>query len=118
MRTRFVARRRARAAGVAPVATGRARDDRPLGAAGLRLAVTSNADGNVAEMLARHELLQVGEGPGVGVEHVTDSGTVDVHKPDPAGFQATADGFDVDGAAGAPIATSEDAAIGAPGHGR
>lgn len=64
-----------------------------LAAAGLRLAVTSNADGNVANMLARHELLQVGDGPGVRVEHISDSGVVGVHKPDPAMFRATAGGL-------------------------
>jgi FMN phosphatase YigB (HAD superfamily) len=90
---------------------------RRLAAAGLRLGLTSNADGRVADMLARHELLQVGDGPGVAVEHISDSGVVGVHKPDAAMFRATADGlglpldrvchvgdaggFDADGAAAA-----------------
>lgn len=64
-----------------------------LAAAGLRLAVTSNADGNVADMLARHEILQVGDGPGVPVEHISDSGVIGVHKPDRAMFVATAEGL-------------------------
>lgn len=64
-----------------------------LAAAGLRLAVTSNADGTVAEMLARHEILQVGDGPGVAVEHISDSGVIGVHKPDRAMFEATAAGL-------------------------
>ncbi len=88
-----------------------------LAAAGLRLAVTSNADGRVADMLARHEIVQVGEGPGVPVEHVSDSGAIGVHKPDPAIFEVTArslglppgrichigdaGGYDADGAANA-----------------
>jgi FMN phosphatase YigB (HAD superfamily) len=88
-----------------------------LRAAGLRLAVTSNADGFVAEMLARHEVLQVGDGPGVPVEHISDSGIVGAHKPDPVMFRTTAaglglpldrichigdaGGFDADGAAAA-----------------
>jgi FMN phosphatase YigB (HAD superfamily) len=88
-----------------------------LAAAGLRLGVTSNADGFVAEMLARHEVLQVGDGPGLPVAHISDSGVLGVHKPDPAMFRATADGlglpldrichigdaggFDADGAAAA-----------------
>jgi putative hydrolase of the HAD superfamily len=71
----------------------------------------------VADGLARYEMLQVGEGPGVAVEHISDSGVVGVHKPDPAIFRATADGlglplyrvchvgdaggFDADGAAAA-----------------
>src|SRR5690606_1750101 len=88
-----------------------------LAAAGLRLAVTSNADGRVADMLARHEIVQVGDGPGVPVEHVSDSGAIGVHKPDPGLFEVTAralglppgrichlgdaGGYDADGAAGA-----------------
>jgi putative hydrolase of the HAD superfamily len=64
-----------------------------LAAAGLRLAVTSNSDGTVADMLRRHEILQVGEGPGLPVEHISDSGVIGVHKPDPAMFAATADGL-------------------------
>ncbi|HEX6237124.1 MAG TPA: HAD family hydrolase [Acidimicrobiales bacterium] len=66
---------------------------RRLAAAGLRLAVTSNADGTVADLLARHELAQVGDGEGVPVEHITDSGVLGVGKPDPAMFLATARGL-------------------------
>lgn len=62
-----------------------------LAEVGLRLGVTSNADGTVEEMLASHGLLQVGPGPGVSVEAVTDSGILGVAKPDPAMFLATAD---------------------------
>ena len=88
---------------------------RSLANAGLRLAVTSNSDGTVADHLRRHEWLQVGDGPGVPVEIVTDSGAIGVAKPDPRLFQATIDGlglpperilhigdavgYDVDGAA-------------------
>lgn len=61
--------------------------------AGLRLAVTSNSDGTVADHLRRHEWLQVGDGPGVPVEVITDSGAVGVAKPDPRLFQATIDGL-------------------------
>ncbi len=64
---------------------------RALADAGLRLAVTSNSDGTVADHLARHEWLQVGDGPGVPVEVVTDSGDVGVGKPDARVFQATID---------------------------
>src|SRR5690606_28797204 len=64
-----------------------------LAAAGIRLAVTSNSDGTVADVLARYEWLQVGEGPGVPVEHISDSGVVGVHKPHPAIFAATAAGL-------------------------
>ena len=75
-----------------PVPGARAAAER-LAAAGLRLAVTSNADGHVAEMLARHELVQVGDGPGLRVEHISDSGIVGAHKPDAAMFVATAEGL-------------------------
>jgi len=64
-----------------------------LAAAGLCLAVTSNSDGTVADVLRRHEILQVGEGPGVEVAHISDSGVIGVHKPDAAMFAATADGL-------------------------
>lgn len=66
---------------------------RGLAAAGLRLAVTSNSDGTVEDHLARHEWVQVGDGPGVPVAVVTDSGRVGVGKPDARVFQATIDGL-------------------------
>jgi putative hydrolase of the HAD superfamily len=66
---------------------------RRLAAAGLRLAVTSNSDGTVEDVLRRYELLQVGPGAGVEIEHVSDSGVIGVHKPDPAMFRATAGGL-------------------------
>lgn len=75
---------------VIPGAVGAARR---LAATGLRLAVTSNADGTVAELLRRHEVAQVGEGPGVPVELITDSGVLGTAKPDPAMFHATAAGL-------------------------
>ena len=62
-----------------------------LAESGLRLAVTSNADGTVADGLRRHEIAQVGEGPGLAVEHIGDSGALGVAKPDPAMFLATAE---------------------------
>lgn len=68
---------------------------RRLAGAGVRLAVTSNSDGSVADLLARHEIVQVGEGPGVPVECVTDSGVVGVAKPHRAMFDATAEGLGV-----------------------
>ena len=64
---------------------------RAFAAAGVRLAVTSNSDGTVEDHLARHEWLQVGPGPGVEVEVVTDSGVVGVGKPNARVFQATVD---------------------------
>jgi putative hydrolase of the HAD superfamily len=68
---------------------------RALRDAGVRLAVTSNSDGTVADPLARHEWVQVGEGPGTPVEVVTDSGIVGVGKPDRRVFQATIDALDL-----------------------
>jgi putative hydrolase of the HAD superfamily len=66
---------------------------RALAEAGLRLGITSNSDGTVADHLARHEWVQVGEGPGVPVDVVTDSGRVGVGKPDARVFEATIDGL-------------------------
>ncbi|MEQ1787487.1 MAG: HAD family hydrolase [Acidimicrobiales bacterium] len=92
-----------------------------LAASGLRLAVTSNSDGTVADHLARLGWLQVGDGAGVPVEVVTDSGLVGVGKPDRRMFQATIDAlglaperilhvgdsvhYDVDGGAAAGVLT-------------
>ncbi len=64
-----------------------------LAAAGLRLAITSNSDGTVEDHLARHEWVQVGDGPGVSVDVVTDSGRVGVGKPDARVFHATIAGL-------------------------
>jgi putative hydrolase of the HAD superfamily len=61
-----------------------------LVAAGLRLAVTSNADGGVHDVLRRTGLAQVGPGPGAVLEVIIDSGAVGVAKPDPRIFELTA----------------------------
>jgi putative hydrolase of the HAD superfamily len=66
-----------------------------LAAAGVRLAVTSNSDGTIADHLRRHEWVQVGEGPGATVEVITDSGVIGVGKPDAAVYQATISGLGV-----------------------
>jgi putative hydrolase of the HAD superfamily len=63
---------------------------RRLAAAGVRLALTSNADGTIEDMLRRHEIAQVGPGPGLAVEHITDSGIVGKAKPEPEMFLTTA----------------------------
>lgn len=94
---------------------------RSLVDAGVRLAVTSNSDGTVADHLARHEWVQVGGGAGAPVEVVTDSGIIGVGKPDPRVFRATIDAlalaperilhigdsvhYDVDGAAAVGLQT-------------
>jgi putative hydrolase of the HAD superfamily len=64
-----------------------------LAAAGLRLAVTSNSDGTIADHLRRHEWVQVGGGPAVEVEVVTDSGCIGVGKPAPEVYANTVDGL-------------------------
>jgi len=51
-----------------------------------RLAIVSNSDGTVERRLAAAGVLQVGEGPGVRVDAVIDSGAVGVAKPDPRIF--------------------------------
>ncbi len=65
---------------------------------GLPIAVVSNADGTVAELLAAIGLCQVGPGPGVEVAAVIDSGTVGVAKPDPAIFALALDAVGVEAA--------------------
>ncbi len=77
-----------------PVAGSRA-GLRALADAGLRLAVTSNSDGTVADLLRRHEWVHVGEGTGVVVEVITDSGIVGVGKPDPLVYDATVEALDL-----------------------
>jgi putative hydrolase of the HAD superfamily len=69
---------------------------RRLAAAGLRLALTSNADGTIEEMLRRHEIAQVGDGPGIAVEAITDSGILGRAKPDPEMFLTTAAALDLE----------------------
>lgn len=64
-----------------------------LAAAGLRLAVTSNSDGTIADHLQRHEWVQLGAGPGATVEVITDSGVLGVGKPDPAVYESTVTGL-------------------------
>ena len=86
-------RARARGAGVEPAAARARAAAARLAAAGLRLAVTSNSNGTVADLLRRHEILQVGAGPGIEVAHISDSGVIGVHKPDAAMFDATAAGL-------------------------
>lgn len=62
---------------------------------GVPLGVTSNSDGTVADQLRRHEWAQIGDGPGVPVQVITDSGVVGVGKPDPRMYEATVAGLGV-----------------------
>lgn len=66
-----------------------------LAEAGVRLAITSNSDGTVAELLNRNGWVQVGDGELTQVEVITDSGIVGAGKPDPAMYRATTDGLDL-----------------------
>jgi len=66
---------------------------RALEAAGMRLAVTSNSDGTIADHLLRHEWVQLGDGPCASVAVITDSGVLGVGKPDPAMYAATVRGL-------------------------
>jgi putative hydrolase of the HAD superfamily len=50
------------------------------------LAIVSNSDGTVEEQLRRHDICQVGVGPGVTVLAIIDSAVVGVAKPDPRAF--------------------------------
>lgn len=54
--------------------------------AGIPMAVVSNADGTVADLLAAAGVCQAGPGPLVPVAAIVDSGAVGVAKPDPAIF--------------------------------
>lgn len=58
-----------------------------IAATGVPIVIVSNADGTVADLLARSGLLQVGPGAGVEVAAVIDSGVVGVAKPDPRIFE-------------------------------
>lgn len=54
-----------------------------LAATGVRLAIVSNSDGTVEPRLRAEAICQVGDGPGVPVDAVIDSGTIGISKPDP-----------------------------------
>jgi putative hydrolase of the HAD superfamily len=54
-----------------------------LAATGVRLAIVSNSDGTVASRLRSESICQVGEGPGVPVDAIVDSGAAGISKPDP-----------------------------------
>jgi putative hydrolase of the HAD superfamily len=54
---------------------------RQLAATGIKLGIISNSDGTVEEQLRRGEICQVGEGLGVPVLAIIDSGVVGVSKP-------------------------------------
>jgi len=62
---------------------------------GIPIGVVSNANGQIAGMLAVQGVCQVGPGAGVPVSVVVDSEEVGVMKPDPAIFKFALDALDV-----------------------
>jgi HAD superfamily hydrolase (TIGR01662 family) len=63
---------------------------------GIPLAIVSNANGTVEEVLLEKAVCQVGDGDGVPVATVVDSTVVGVQKPDPAIFTFALDALGVD----------------------
>jgi putative hydrolase of the HAD superfamily len=66
---------------------------RRLHEAGVPIGVVSNASGQIAEVLVRSGVCQVGEGPAVPVRVVIDSHVVGVAKPDPRIFEPALEHF-------------------------
>lgn len=64
--------------------------------AGIKIAVVSQADGHVAEMLIKAKMCQEGPGPGVRIDRVFDSAIVGLGKPDPRFFLHAAQEIGVD----------------------
>lgn len=71
---------------------------RTLHGAGIPMAVVSNADGSVADLLQAAGVCQVGVGPLVPVVAIVDSGAVGVAKPDPAIFAPALEALGTDSA--------------------
>lgn len=65
-------------------------------AAGVGVAIVSQADGKIAQMLLDARMCQEGDGPGVCVDAVLDSTIVGFDKPDPRFFRAALDRLHVD----------------------
>lgn len=63
---------------------------------GVPVGIVSNSDGTIERRLEAMEILQVGEGPGVEVRCVVDSGTVGVEKPDPEIFDHAFESLDAE----------------------
>lgn len=66
--------------------------------AGIPMAVVSNADGTVADVLAGAAVLQAGPGPHHQILAVIDSGALGIAKPDPAIFDPALAALGVDAA--------------------
>jgi putative hydrolase of the HAD superfamily len=63
---------------------------RDLAETGHKLAVISNSDGTVEAQLLEHRICQLGEGAGVRVMAIVDSGVLGISKPDPRIFEHAA----------------------------
>lgn len=68
---------------------------RKMAEADLPLAVVSNSNGTVEEMLAAAGVCQVGPGPGVEVTVIVDSEVVGIQKPDPGIFSYALDALGI-----------------------
>jgi len=66
-----------------------------IAATGVKMAIVSNADGQVEQILAELELCQVGPGRGVEIHAVIDSHVVGVAKPDARIFHIALERIDV-----------------------
>lgn len=62
-----------------------------LHAAGVPMAIVSNADGTVHQILEQGGVCQVGDGPCTPVVTIVDSGALGIAKPDPATFAPAID---------------------------
>ena len=69
---------------------------RKLSKTGIKLGIVSNADGTIEEQLKRGQICQVGEGLGVPVLAIIDSGVVGVSKPAKEIFSHALDPIGVD----------------------
>jgi putative hydrolase of the HAD superfamily len=61
---------------------------------GTKIAVVSQADGHIVEMLLEAQMCQEGAGPGVQVDRIFDSTVVGLNKPDPRFFLHAASEID------------------------
>lgn len=69
---------------------------RQLSETGITVGVVSNSDGTIGARLAEMGILQIGDGDGVGVQCLVDSGAVGVEKPDPRIFDYALDTLGLD----------------------
>jgi putative hydrolase of the HAD superfamily len=68
---------------------------RALARQGVRIAIVSNSDGTVEQLLRDQDVCQVGPGSGVAVDAIIDSSVVGAAKPDPRIFEIALSRIDV-----------------------